>query len=162
MNRIFSTLIHAALLLVLIVSPGLAADPRFEGSWLISGVSVAPWEDPENPMPDGHEADYIGKIVRIGVDFIEGPKVMGCDKTEFSVDDLPFLGLFEGGLGNDPQNGGDFDNAGRAATLAASLGFTAEPVPTLSSGCSEIQFHLADAGTILFALDNRIYTMKRQ
>lgn len=163
MHRIISTLIHAAFLLVVAaIGPAHSADPRFEGVWMIAGVSVAPWVDPESPIIDTHESDYIGKIVRIGADSIEGPKVMACDETQFSVEELPFASLFEGGLGNDPKNAGDADNATRAATLAVSLGFTAEPVATLTSGCSEILFHLENSDTILFGLDNRIYTMKRQ
>ncbi len=46
--------------------------------------------------------------------------------------------------------------------LAAEMGFAGPEADTLvNSSCNEILYHLADKDTMMFALDNRIYTLKR-
>lgn len=93
---------------------------------------------------------------------MNGPELLGCGQTETTVETLPFAGLFEGGLAGDPKDPAAAYDEDKARKLALDLGFTAEPVPTLYQGCSEIGLHLRDATTLLFGLDNRIFTMKRQ
>ncbi|MDB5522823.1 MAG: hypothetical protein JWM58_586 [Rhizobium sp.] len=108
------------------------------------------------------EERYVNTLVAIARDSIKGPELLGCGKTEVTVETLPFAGLFEGGLAADPKDpAGAYDEA-KASKLARELGFTSEPVPTLFQGCSEISLHLRDASTLLFGLDNRIFTMKKQ
>jgi len=142
--------------------PVYAADFPFEGSWKITKAIVAPWEDADNPMVTDDEARYTGKIVEITRDALKGPDLLGCGKTEITIEPLPFAGLFEGGLGADPKDpGGKYDEA-KAKKLALELGFTVEPVPTLFQGCSEITLHKRDDKTLMFGLDNRIFVMEKQ
>ena len=89
-------LILAALSLV--ATPAFADEAAFYGKWKISGSVKAPWEDPDNPIvADGAES-YIGQVVDIEKGNISGPDLLGCGKTELSVEPLPYAGLFEGGL----------------------------------------------------------------
>jgi len=153
----------ATLAFVLMSSAYACADDfPFAGKWEITGAVHAPWEDPAHPMITDDEQRYDGKMVTIARDSIAGPDLLGCGKTQITVETLPFAGLFEGGLAADPKDpGGAYDEA-KAKTLALELGFTAEPVPTLFQGCSEISLHLRDASTLMFGLNNRIFTMKKQ
>ena len=154
-------LLPAVLLSLLLAQPCAADELAFSGVWTISGAAIAPWENPDDPIRSDVSAEYVGKTVTIAADSIEGPGLMGCGKTELTVESQPFAGLFEGGLGTDPHNpAGDQDPA-RADRLARQLGFAVEPVPTLYQGCSELSLHLRDAHTVLFGLDNRIFTMRR-
>jgi hypothetical protein len=155
---------HLAALALFVVPAAFAHadDFPFAGDWKITGAAHAPWEDPAHPMITDDEQRYDGKVVTISKDSIKGPDLLGCGKTEITVETLPFAGLFEGGLAADPKDagGGDYDEV-KAKKLALELGFTAEPVPTLYQGCSEISLHLRDATTLLFGLNNRIFTMKK-
>ena len=139
-----------------------ADDFPFAGNWKITGAVHAPWEDPAHPMITDDAERYTDKLVTIARDSLTGPDLMGCGKTEVTVETLPFAGLFEGGLGADPKDpAGAYDET-KAKKLALELGFTAEPVPTLFQGCSEVSLHLRDASTLLFGLNDRIFTLKKQ
>ncbi|MDB5723917.1 MAG: hypothetical protein JWQ16_671, partial [Novosphingobium sp.] len=62
----------------------------------------------------------------------------------------PPANLFQGGLT-------------APAAQAAELGFRPAAIPTLETGCEGlIDFHFTEAGTALFALNNNIYTLRRQ
>ena len=54
-----------------------------------------------------------------------------------------------------------YDEA-RARRLAERLGYRAEPVESLSQGCSEIILHRMNGTMLQFALDNRIFSLERQ
>jgi hypothetical protein len=148
--------------LALSASWAQADDFPFSGTWKITGAVHAPWEDPAHPMITDDEARYNGKLVTITPESMTGPEMLGCGKTEITVETLPFAGLFEGGLAADPKDPAGAYDEDKAKKLALELGFTAEPVPTLFHGCSEISLHLRDASTLMFGLDNRIFTLKRQ
>jgi hypothetical protein len=142
--------------------PAFAADFPFEGSWKITKAIVAPWEDPAHPMVTDDAERYTDKVVEITRDALKGPDLLGCGKTGIEIKSMPFAGLFEGGLAADPKDpGGKYDEA-KAKTLALELGFTAEPVPSLFHGCSEIILHKRDGKTLLFGLNNRIFTLDKQ
>lgn len=156
-NRI---LILAALSLA--AFPAHADETAFYGKWKIAGAVTAPWEDPAHPMVTDDVERYSGQVVDIEKGKISGPDLLGCGKTEYSVEALPYAGLFEGGLGADPKDpGGKYDEA-KAKRLAEGLGYTAEPVETLFQGCSEISLHRMNDKTLQFGLDNRIFTLEKQ
>jgi hypothetical protein len=138
-----------------------ADDFPFAGKWKITGAVPAPWEDPAHPMVTDDEQRYDGKVVTITKDSIKGADLLGCGKTEITVETLPFADLFEGGLAEDPKDSAAAYDEDKAKKLAKQLGFTTEPVPTLYQGCSEIGLHLLDAKTLLFGLNNHIFTMKK-
>lgn len=146
----------------LAATPALAAEADFYGSWKITESVKAPWEDPANPMTTDDSARYTGKVVEIAKGSMKGPDLMGCGATELAVQSFPYAGLFEGGLGVKPGDAAaPFDEA-KAKRLAEGLGFTAEPVESLMHGCSELILHRLDATTLVFGLNNRIFTMKKQ
>ena len=153
-------LILAALSLA--ATPALADEAAFYGKWKISGAVKAPWEDPDNPMITDDAEKYIGQVVDIEKGNMSGPDLLGCGKTELSVEPLPYAGLFEGGLAADPKDpGGKYDEA-KAKRVAAELGYTAEPVETLFQGCSEISLHRMSDKVLQFGLNNRIFTLEKQ
>lgn len=148
--------------LSLTAAPALADEAAFYGKWKISGAVTAPWEDPDRPMVTDDEQRYGGLIVDIEKGKLTGPDLLGCGKTELSVETLPYAGLFEGGLGADPKDpGGKYDEA-KAKKLAEGLGYTKEPVETLFQGCSEISLHMMNAKTLQLGLNNRIFTLEKQ
>lgn len=143
-------------------APAYAADFPFEGRWKITGTTVAPWEDPAHPMVTDDAERYTGKVVEITRDTLKGPDLLGCGKTEITIEPLPFAGLFEGGLAADPKDpGGKYDEA-KAKKLALELGFTTEPVATMFQGCSEISLHKRDDRTLMFGMNNRIFKLEKQ
>eukprot|EP01035_Chromulina_nebulosa_P034618 gene34619-46464_t len=105
-------------------------------------------------MVTDDEQRYDDKVVTITQDSIKGPDMLGCGKTDITVETLPFAGIFEGGLAQDPNDASANYDEVRARKLALGLGFSTEPVPTLYQGCSEISLHLRDASTLLFGLNN--------
>jgi len=157
----FTRLMIAAAL-SLAALPALAGEADFYGSWKITESVKAPWEDPANPMTTDDPAEYTGKVVEIAKGRMTGPDLMGCGETSLSVDSFPYAGLFEGGLGVKPGDpAAPYDEA-KARRLAEGLGFAAEPVESLIHGCSELILHRLDAKTLVFGLNNRIFTMKKQ
>jgi hypothetical protein len=148
--------------LTLSALPALAGEADFYGKWEITGGVVAPWEDPANPMVTDDIERYTGKVVEIRKGHMKGPDMLGCGKTELSVEDLPYDSLFEGGLGTDPTDAAKPSDPAKAKRLAEGLGFTAEPVETLFHGCSEIILHRMNANTLVFGLNNRIIRLEKK
>ena len=154
--------LFAAVLLSGASIPVLADNAGFQGIWEITRVSVAPWEDQTRPLVTDDAERYTGKVVTIGEDTIAGPDLLGCGKTELKIEALPYSGLFEGMLAADPKNPAGPNDEAKAAKLALDLGFKAEPVPSLFQGCSEIILHRRDDRTLLFGMNNRIFTLRKQ
>ena len=125
----------------------LSAQGVFAGRWTIQSGQIAPW------VPDSAKKNFVptARLLKSTISFgrkgVVAPPPLNCREAEFAVVDAPLENLFEGGL-TDPQ------------AQAAALGFTGSIVKTLVPGC-EIEYHLVDKHTALFALDNIIYTMTR-
>jgi hypothetical protein len=152
----------AAIALSLSALPALAGEADFFGTWKISGAITAPWEDPARPMiTDGAER-YKGQVITIAKGSMTGPDLLGCGTTELAVESFPYAGLFEGGLGTDPKDAAAPYDEAKAKRIAEQLGFVAEPVESLVHGCSEIILHRMNDTTLVFGLDNRIFTLVRQ
>lgn len=158
---LFRRIVAAALISGTALSASAAEFP-FEGKWKISRVAVAPWEDTAHPMATDDAERYVGKVVTLTPDSMSGPTLLGCGKTEIKIEPLPYAGLFEGGLAVDPKDAAVPYDEAKARKLALELGFAAEPVPSLFHGCSEIILHKRDDMTLLFGLNNRIFTLERQ
>lgn len=143
-----------------VASPLHAGEADFHAKWKITGAVTAPWVDPARPVT-GAET-YTGRIVEISPGRMSGPPLFDCGATELAVEVLPYAGLFEGGLAADPVDAAAPYDLERAKRLAEGLGFTGEPVETLSHGCSEVMLHRVNGATLVFGLDNRIFTLARQ
>lgn len=131
------------------------AQEAFTGAWQVVKAERAPWVAPNSKPQPAAEATFAHAKFEFRADHAAGPAWTACRKPKYDLTPQPFDSLFEGGL-YDPEHG-----LKNAAAAARRLGFINEPVPSMNNGCSELQFHLLDADTALFALNNMIYTMKR-
>lgn len=143
-------------------APALADEASFYGKWKISRAVTAPWEDPAHPLVTDDVERYGGQIVDIARGRMTGPDLLGCGATELSVKALPYAGLFEGRLAADPKDAAAPYDEAKAKRLAEGLGFKAEPVESLFHGCSEIILHRLNGTTLVFGLNNRIFTLEKQ
>lgn len=134
----------------------------FDGSYTVTGAVDGPWYGGKVPDDFGNPGDYIGKVVTIANGRIDGPGLLACAEAGATVDDMPFAGMFEGGLSTIPGDATAAADESLAKPAATRLGYAAEPVATLFSACNEIQLHRRDDRSLQFALDNRIYTLERK
>lgn len=137
-------------LAVLIAQPAWAADPDYRGTWVIAEARPAPWIGSEAELFPDEKRRLIGAKVTYGQTSIDGPAPLACDKPVYEMLDVPPEGLFQGGLA-------------LPAEQAQALGFRSRTIPTLQTGCEGwIDFHFVDGRTALFALNNMIYTLRKQ
>jgi hypothetical protein len=125
-----------------------AAPDDWLGGWRITRGVPAPWiaGDPQRPA-----TALVGQRLVFGLDAVNGPGVLGCSDARYGATRMPPEGLFQGGL------------PAPAGAAAQALGFAGFPVDGFSLACSGglFEFHAADADTLLFALDNVIWTLGR-
>jgi len=142
------TLMRISLALTLAAIPvaALGAQTDHLGAWRITHGVVAPWTV-EAPI----DAAMIGKRVTFSKNAVRAPKPLACMNAVYEPTDMPPEGLFQGGLPEPAQNHARALGFGEGATKGVRL--------VCDSGLWE--FHSADADTMLFALDNVIWTMSR-
>ena len=141
-------------------SPVTAATPDksaqiapFLGHWRQSAVVIAPWWNGKGDAPEA-DPEFGLKDTVLTAASSYGPGIVNCEEAVYSPTSLPLDSLFEGGL-KDP------------AKDAARLGIEGSDIPTILQGCKsstgdlELLFHLTDPDTLMLALDNMIYTLKR-
>src|SRR5579872_733492 len=141
--------------LLLACSAAAHAQEAFTGTWQVVKAERAPWVAANSKPQPVAETAFAHAKFEFRADRVAGPSWTACRKPKYDLTPQPFNSLFEGDP-LDPEHG-----LKDAAAAAHRLGFDKEPVPSMSNGCSELQFHLLDADTTLFALNNMIYTMKR-
>jgi hypothetical protein len=140
-----------------LAAPAAAQPAWADGTWTIEKAEIASWADPKIWADETEAKKLIGQTVAFGARSVEAPPPLYCTRPVYTVRDMPPEGLFEGGLSVPDYAGRPQD----AKALAVRLGLTAATAPTLET-CTEIQFHRISDDTMVFALDNRIYTMKRK
>ncbi|MEO6341170.1 MAG: hypothetical protein ABIO39_14100 [Caulobacteraceae bacterium] len=155
---------RAALFAVQLVALSLASSPPaqaqpadFAGRWVIAKAAMAPWADGVVVGGPEEEKRLLGKTVTLGPRAVTAPQPVGCKPPVYTVRDDPPDMLFEGGLA-EPDKAGKPRNA---VALARALGMSTRTVRTLEIGCSEISFHRFAPDTLVFGLDNRVYTLHR-
>ena len=117
---------------------------------MIASAAVAPWADKDSPASTPESKGLVGKKVIYAPARISGPLPLACNKPKYQMHEAPLDELFQGGLTV-------------PAKQAAALGFKGKTAPTLETGCAGwIDFHFTDKSTALFALNNMIYTLRRQ
>jgi hypothetical protein len=147
----------AGIVLSILASLPAAAQARFDGQWLIAGAVAAPWAS--NPKDAADEADarrLVGKPLVIGATDFQAPEPLGCAKAKYAFRNATADELFEGSL--------NYDGAGKPTdpvALARALGMTRKMARAMTASCSEVEFFLIDPDTILFGLNNRVFTVKR-
>jgi hypothetical protein len=141
---------------LLLVAPAQAADRWFAGTWRIEKALTAPWAHEGNPPDPEGPARLVGRSVTFAPEAVRGPAPLGCSKAVYATrQDGPEV-LFQGMLDETARRRG-----GSAAAVAGGLGMTSPTVPTLDPGCSPIEYHLIEPGTLAFGLDNVVYLMRR-
>jgi hypothetical protein len=156
--------IRIAALTVLLCAASLsgakADDAFYAGQWKIIGAVVAPWVA-SGETPDAAEMkSLMGQIITLKADAVEGPGSFPCKGPKYEVmqggPEMLFQGMFgqmhDENAANDPQK------------LAEQVGFTGAQYRTVITGCEyEVDFSFgADEDAAKFALNNYVYTMKRE
>lgn len=130
---------------------------RFAGNWVISSAVAAPWaKDPKNPTDEADAQRLIGKPLAIGAGFFRGPPPLGCDKPTYAFRSASADTLFEGSLNADGA-----DKPTDPVAAARALHVTAKTTPAMTASCSEVEFLLIDPNTMLFGLNNRVFSVRR-
>jgi hypothetical protein len=148
-------LVLAALALLLSV-PALAADYPILGNWMIVKWTIAPWVDPKGSRAS-YEAEgkaHLDMMVSFAPDRVEAKdEALSCTNAEYERTMYPPDALFQGRLPDSNQ-----------AAVAQQLGLPSGDVPGFDLNCSTglLSFHFADRDSLMFALDDVIYTMDRQ
>jgi hypothetical protein len=125
------------------------------GQWVIAGAAVAPWADPLQRGGAEEERRLVGRTVTFDLHSVAGPSPLGCTHAVFRTHaDTPDL-LFEGGLAQPDAQG----RPRNAAALAKGLGMKTPTVMTIETSCSEVTYHRFARDTLVFGLNNRIYTL---
>lgn len=124
--------------------------PAYIGAWTIAEGHAAPWVDPKDPATAPFDDRILGKTVTFTPERIIAPRPLSCRKADYSLHDVPPEALFQGGLT-------------RPAEQATALGFSGPTSRRLDTNCNAmLEYHFTDAGTMLFALNNTIYTLRRK
>lgn len=142
----------AAAAFVLAIAPASAGDNPFLGQWTVSDAKLGPWVGPgEHPAVNPKMAHAKFTFTATGV---TAPEPLGCAKAIYEVKTVGPEFLFEGGL-TDPK------------PQARALAFTTDTFPAMSFSCDRsdadisMDYAMPDKNTVVFALDNWIYIMKR-
>jgi len=130
-------------------STGAHAQEAFGGPWLIIKADPAPWAEKDAASYAEAKA-LLHQPVSILADRIDGPKPLNCRKLKYKVTSYTPDMLFQGSLTAPDKQ-------------APALGFKDKAIMTLETGCEAgIDFHMLDEMTVLFALNDRVYTMTRR
>lgn len=136
-------------LVAMAVAFSAQAQEAFGGPWLIIKAEPAPWAE-KGAASYAEAKTLLHQPVSILPDRIDGPKPLLCRKLKYKVANYTPDMLFQGGLTAPDKQ-------------AAALGFKGSPIKTLETGCeAEIDFHMVDEMTVLFGLNDRVYTMIRR
>ncbi len=129
-----------------------AATPpvAFLGNWLIAEAQPAPWSVAGDAATAPFNAGIVGKTIAYQRTRIAGPRPLACRRPNYQLRQVPPEGLFQGGLT-------------APAAQATALGFRGAAIQTLKTGCAgSIDFHFVNQTTARFALDNMVYTIRKQ
>jgi len=138
-------------------SAGAAGLGRFAGNWVISSAVAAPWaKDPKDPADEADAQRLIGKPLAIGAGFFRGPQPLGCDKPTYAFRGASADTLFEGSLNADGA-----DKPTDPVVVARALRVTTKTTPAMTASCSEVEFLLIGPDTMLFGLNNRVFSVTR-
>ena len=141
----------AALACLVSVSAAAAGPQRpFYGRWLIAEANPAPWYNPADPGMHPLDDHLVGKSIVYQPSRIVGPRLLACKGPHYRMLEVGPEYLFQGGLT-------------APAAQAAALGFRGSRIASLETGCAgAIDFHFVNETTALFALDNMVYTLRKQ
>jgi hypothetical protein len=152
--RIAAALLFASLLYL----PARAELPgQFSpnGRWEVTQAAIAPWVGDKVALVRESE---VRKLLKQRITFSARAAAsqypaLNCSEATYETTRLPAAGLFQGAL-PDPHQ----------ATFAKAIGFPSGEISGFDMACpnARFSFHFRDRDTLLFALDNVIYTLKRR
>jgi hypothetical protein len=152
MRRTIGFMLAAAALLLGKAVPAYA-DNLMAGAWTIARAVPAPWG---NTHPE-EVSRYVGKRVVFAAGRIDGPDLLGCDRPNYRMVEVPAAGLFQGTFDEFERKSGR-----KAEDVATAAGFATRPIKTLTTDCTHsIDYHMSDANNAAFMLNNTIYWLKR-
>ena len=125
------------------------------GRWVIAKAQIAPWADPLQLGGPEEERRLVGRMVIFAPNSVTGPEPLGCRRATYKFHDDPADMLFEGSLAEPDRNG----KPRNPEALARALGMTTHTVRTVETNCSEVAYHRFSATTLVFGLNNRVYTL---
>jgi hypothetical protein len=160
MTKLLCTVTVAAFLCATSLSSAMAEDAFYLGQWKITGAAPAPWIKSDAELFPDEMKSLVGQTITIKADAIEGPGGFPCKGPKYEVMQGGPDMLFQGGFGEmQAQNA-----ASDPQKLAEQVGFNGTDYKTVLTGCEfAVDFSIgADQDTMMFALDNAVYTMKRQ
>ena len=147
----------AAWAMALAASGPAAAQARFAGQWVIAKTAVASWaRNPRDPADTADARRLVGQRLVIGPARLRAPQPLGCAHPTYAFRDAGADTLFEGGLNADGA-----DRPTDPGALARALGMTTRTVRGMTASCSEVEFFLVGPDTMLFGLNNRVFTVRR-
>lgn len=136
-----------------------AADPFYIGTWKIVSAVPAPWATKELPPDEPEMKELSGKTVVFKLKEIEGPRQAACNGPRYKVVTVPAEGLFQGMFDELHRR----DKSVDPNKMAAQAGFRGRSWKSLETGCgNELDFHFIDPMTMVFGLNNVVYTLKKQ
>ena len=125
------------------------------GRWVIAKAALAPWADPLQRGGPEEARRLVGQAVSFAPGSVSGPAPLGCRRATYKVHQDTADLLFEGSLAEPDRNG----KPRNAEALARALGMTTHTVETVETSCSEVAYHRFSRTTLVFGLNNRIYTL---
>ncbi|HXU99663.1 MAG TPA: hypothetical protein VG166_04120 [Caulobacteraceae bacterium] len=151
---------RAALIVMACVGPTSLAHGQgvdILGRWIIAKAQVAPWAQPGQMTDRGEERRLVGRMVTFAAHSVTGPDPLGCARATYAAHNDTADMLFEGSLAEPGRDGRPRD----PVAVARTLGMTTHTVETVETSCSEVAYHRLAPATLVFGLDNRIYTLHR-
>jgi hypothetical protein len=132
----------------------LAAENPLLGKWQVTEAAIAPWAKDKRTTQTAETRKLMNMQITFSAKAVKSDyPTLACSDAVFDIRSDPPDVLFQGSL-PEPNQG----------KVAESLGFPRGDVPGVEVNCSsgDFPFHFRDKDTVLFALNNFIYTLKRR
>jgi len=160
MTRFIRIAGFAAVLCAASLSGASAEDAFYLGQWKIEQAVPGPWIKSDAELFPDEVKSLVGQTLTIKPDAIEGPGSFPCKAPKYElIEGGPDM-LFQGAFGEMHAQ----DAAQDPQKLAEKVGFSGTQYRTVLTGCEfAVDFSIGgDKDTMMFALDNSVYVMKRQ
>jgi len=163
MSQIMMSFIRAAGVAAILCAASLsgadAADAFYLGQWKITGAVAAPWIKSDAELSPDEMKELVGKTITLKPGAVEGPGQFPCKGAVYEVMEGGPDMLFQGMLGQMH----DENAAADPQKLAEQAGFTGTHFRTVVTGCEyAVDFSFGeDPNQAMFALNNALYTLKR-
>lgn len=142
-------------LLVAVSCSAGAQDNRLLGSWEVVEAQPAPWTEESQRATLAAEGKRLLKqvITFAPREVVSRHKALACKRAEYEPTDYEADAIFQGNL---PEP--------NPTAAALRLGFKKGTIPGIDVTCAKgaYSYHFRDRNTVLTALNNVIYTLKRQ